>query len=219
MSKHSTENSPLQPVEQKTPSTLPPNRRTYDSGKFRFSIRKTITNPAQLLDPTIGGMLLREQPSWETLAPEIKKAIQPGMLEFIAQEPIPTDQEINAEIITRSNITAKQLAVKKALYDYCQLPEVIIVALRAQLEQEIAQNPKLDLSNLLAETQILAQNALSQIRQTSYPEKTSSSKYCLIAHDILASRQSQQHHPPLLNLADEDCETKPETPCAKKKST
>jgi len=220
MTKQATGNSvegPADNIITVTTSILPPERRGCESGKFNFSIRRTITDPTQLLDPIIGGTLLREQSSWDPLPPEVKSEIQPGMLEFIAKDPIPPDEEIDAEILTRSNIVIKQLEVKKSLFNNPQLPDVIAVAINSQLEQEIADNPSLSLSNLLAETQRLAEDAISQIQQTSFMKEHASGRYCLIAHDILNRRRtkSSRNTSDLKENADEEeSDTIPGTPYA-----
>jgi hypothetical protein len=215
--------------------TLRPHRRGAESGKFKsavsekeedkkkYTVRDSIQDYRLLHIPDVGQALLRERDSWENLPAKVKELLLPEMLEFIARDPIPKDEEIESKINTIAPVAFKQYEVKKILAGNDQLPELIAVAINQHMIQEIMDNPAVSMIEIMEETGRLANEAIKRVHREPVERKFQAGRYCQIAAGVLYDRKIRKAKAALTgneNNNDQDNwnsrATIPDTPMAKK---
>lgn len=162
-------------------STLPPARFGQQSGRYRvrqLMERKNIPRE-KLREPTIGGILLGTFPEWSELLPKVKTAIESEVLNFIAKDEIPSDEQIIAEIERLSaddgRVQTLILVAQEFLGKYDTLPEDVVAQIQAWIINFIKENPQANEISVIRETLrmadlgIISINEYESIRPSALP--------------------------------------------------
>lgn len=127
--------------------TMPPQRAGQVSGKYRVRewIERRKATPEQLRNPTIGGILLRSLPAWTDLLSDDQKAIEVAVLDFIAKEEIPSDEDISIEIerLHKNKHTQKLMGeVETTLAKFRTLPDDVVIQIKVWMRHFISEHPE-----------------------------------------------------------------------------
>jgi hypothetical protein len=156
---------------QTEPATLPPQKVGQVSGQFR--VRQWLENKKtpreELRNPTIGGMLLLQLSAWTSLLPEERNIIEGRILNFIAQDEIPSDEAINAEIQRLSSggrLRRLSLVAQASIGKYAiTLPDDIIRQIEAWMRHFIIEHPEANDIEIICETNRIGNLALIQMNE------------------------------------------------------
>jgi hypothetical protein len=138
--------------------------RTWFEKQLKDSMR-----PEELKTPSIGGMLLNSVPEWEDLDKTAQKLIERDMLEFIAQNPLPSNDKIGKEIERLSKTAAMRLIVGDILTQYSSIPYQITVAIEAAIVDFMARNPDTDKSEIMRHARELADEVIMEMALSEEP--------------------------------------------------